>query len=151
MAEYDFLIGATAFMTLTVKASSREEAKQEARRMLNSGSFVIDNYQEFTIDDEAVLWEDFDDEDWHENEADYETFYTYPDCYYSDGYKLTDEEYDNNLCSFRVPKDWLDKWLSAEGFTLEEFRRVFTYDSTYIMFQEAKADGVIIDKRLEPR
>lgn len=56
--EYDFTISANAFLTLSVKGRSREEAKETALRMIESADFVREHYTEFEIEGEAVMHED---------------------------------------------------------------------------------------------
>lgn len=56
--EHQFVISASAFMTLTVKARDRADARKEAQRLLEETDFVMEHYTEFEIDNEAVLFED---------------------------------------------------------------------------------------------
>lgn len=56
--EHQFIINASAFMTLTVKARNRADARKEAQRLLEETDFVMEHYTEFEIDNEAVLFED---------------------------------------------------------------------------------------------
>lgn len=56
--EYEFTVTANAFMTLKAKGRNREEAKEEANRILRAKGFVPEHYTEFEIEDEAVMYED---------------------------------------------------------------------------------------------
>lgn len=66
-----------------------------------------------------------------------------PDCPYTKEYEMltTFPEDDKHFCSrFYVPK----KWLSEHVENVVEFKDVYIWDESYMLMQEAKADGVFL-------
>lgn len=69
------------------------------------------------------------------------TFGTYPPLTLDDG--SVNENYDDELREFEVPKEWVTRWLDG-AITLEEFLDTYTWDESYFLYQDAIADHAVI-------
>lgn len=69
------------------------------------------------------------------------TFGTYPPLTLDDG--GVNENYDDELREFEVPKEWVTRWLDG-AITLEEFLDTYTWDESYFLYQDAVADHAVI-------
>ena len=80
----------------------------------------------------------------------YLTFDTCPDLYING--KEENENYDNELRLFAVPKDWAVTWIrKTYDMTLGEFLMEYIWDMTYHMFICAKDDGTLIEEAIIER
>lgn len=82
------------------------------------------------------------------------SFWTYPDYYdlADHGIEIENDNYDNELIVFEVPRDWAINWIKTElGMSLEEFLNEYTWDDTLAMRYKADADGVLMNEHTEPR
>lgn len=81
------------------------------------------------------------------------TFETYPDMFtdYENG--VENENYDHEYRSFTVPRVWATIWIRqyCDGITLAEFENVYEWDWSYQMYENALAEGVIIEEHIEER
>lgn len=68
-------------------------------------------------------------------------FVTYPPMTLDDG--SVNENYDDELREFEVPKEWVTRWLNGDT-TLEELMNTYTWDESYFLYQDAVADHVVI-------
>lgn len=65
---------------------------------------------------------------------------TYPPLTLDDGSE--NENYDNEIREFEVPKEWLIRWL--DGTPLDEFLGTYIWDESYFLYQDAIADHAVI-------
>ena len=81
------------------------------------------------------------------------TFDTYPDMFTDYENMIENENYDNELRLFTVPRDWATEWIRkhCDGITLEEFEYVYDWDWSYQMYEDALTEGVIIEEHMEER
>lgn len=66
--------------------------------------------------------------------------YTYPPMTLDDGSE--NENYDNEIREFEVPKEWLIRWL--DGTTLDDFLDTYVWDESYFLYRDAVADHAVI-------
>lgn len=79
-------------------------------------------------------------------------FDTFPDMFTDYENLIENENYDNELIVFEVPRDWAINWIKTElGMSLEEFLNEYTWDDTLAMRYKADADGVLMNEHTEPR
>lgn len=63
------------------------------------------------------------------------TIYTYPPMFTDYENMIENENYDNEVRCFDVPKDWAVAWIRENmGMSLEEFWHEYTYDDTIQMY-----------------
>lgn len=79
------------------------------------------------------------------------TIETYPPMFSDYGNHVENEEYDDTLLWFSVPKQWALKWITADGTTFDEFMSTYTWDMTFEMYQDATAEKVIISEEIKDR
>lgn len=88
--------------------------------------------------------------DFCNREPDENTFtaFTFPDVYIDYENEIENENYDNEIKAFSVPKDWATAWARTTcGITLDEFRNEYTYDDTAQMLDDAYDQGVLIEEK----
>lgn len=77
---------------------------------------------------------------------------TYPDMFtdYEEG--IENEEYDNQSRWITVPMGWAAGWVYIQyRMGLDEFLGEYTMDDTYKMYEDAKADGVLLNEKITDR
>lgn len=94
-----------------------------------------DYYVDFWIDDSFEI---IDDDKVVE-------FDTYPD--------MASENYDDEVRWFSVPFFWAEKWIekNCDGLSVSEFKNMYTWDDTDMMYLDAYAENVLIKNKIEAR
>ena len=79
-------------------------------------------------------------------------FTTYPPMFTDYDQGIENENYDNEIREFSVPKDWVEKYVSTEfTMTLPEFMEEWDWDASYQMFAAAVSAGVLITDCIRAR
>lgn len=76
---------------------------------------------------------------------------TYPPMFSDYDNNVENENYDNEIRVFAVPKEWALKWISDFGMTYEEWCDECTWDDTFQMYSDAVDEEVLIRETIEPR
>ena len=80
------------------------------------------------------------------------TYDTYSDMFTDDKHMIENENYDNEIRWFEVPEEWANKWVKEHGFSgFEEFDNEYTWDDSIQMYEDAKAEGVLISTEIDQR
>ena len=80
------------------------------------------------------------------------TFDTYPPMFKVYEEYLENEEYDEQIRLFSVPKAWAVDWIFIQfRMGLEDFMNEYTWDDTFEMYGAAKAAGVILSDEIVDR
>ena len=78
------------------------------------------------------------------------TYDTYPDVFTDYESLIENENYDNETRFIEIPEAWAKEWVVKNGFpTLDSFNLEYTYDTTWQMFDDATAEGVLVSERIE--
>lgn len=76
---------------------------------------------------------------------------TYPPMLSDYDNDVENENYDNEIRVFAVPRDWALKWILDFGMTLEDWLDDYTWDDTFQMYSDAVSEEVLIRETIEPR
>lgn len=79
------------------------------------------------------------------------TIETYPPMFSDYDNYIENEDYDDTIRVFSVPKQWAVDWIKHSGYTLDEFLQEYTWDETYEMYEDANSEAVIISEWIEER
>lgn len=133
---------------LTVKFRTEEDAKA-FDNYYNSGFSIY--YKGENVGTTKIR-DNFNPYQFFMDDSETFTFQTYTPMFtdYENG--IENENYDNEILVFCVPAIWANEWCVKEfGMSAEEFSEEYTWDDTISMFEDAKADEVVIESHVEER
>ena len=77
---------------------------------------------------------------------------TYPPMFVDDDCQTENEDYDNQLRLFVVPLAWAVSWVWLQHrIDFETFKKEYTWDDTYRLYDQAVKDGVVISTEIVDR
>ena len=72
------------------------------------------------------------------------TLDTYPDMFLDYDCNVENENYDHQIRLFTVPLNWAVEWMRSEcKLTLDEFMKVYTWDETMQMYEDARSENAL--------
>ena len=85
------------------------------------------------------------------NNASHETitYGTYPDMFTDYENMIENEDYDIQMREITVPTAWAKEWVQEHcDMSLDEYENEYTWDDSIQMYEDAKAEGVLISTEI---
>lgn len=77
------------------------------------------------------------------------TYGTYPDMFTDYENMVENEDYDVQMREITVPTAWAKEWVKDHcDMTLDEYENEYTWDDSIQMYEDAKAEGVLISTEI---